>query len=134
MTIQPIDVEDILSRELSRAATQEGMAIHCSAPPLDEEFSTPHVLVTRTGGQQVNLVIDRHQCSIDVRADTWSDATALAGWVCGVVRALPLSSDSLIQWRSSSIATLPYPNPDPNHPSTPRVTLLAIVACRATIQ
>lgn len=134
MTIQPIDVEDLLSQELTRMASAQGMTVTCSPPPLEESFPTPHILVTRTGGQQLSLVVDQHQCSVDVRADTWATSTRLADWACGSIRVLPLDPNHLLQWRAASVATFPYANPDPKHPSTPRVTFLAIVTCRATIQ
>ncbi|MBW3077690.1 hypothetical protein [Bifidobacterium simiiventris] len=129
--LEPVDVEDLLVRELTHGLDD---ATAC-APPLPRDFDQhmPHLLVTRTGGTRLNMVIDQHLLSIDVRAPTWMQATQAADRAAGLVATLPIQPGSLFDWRDAQITTLPYANPDPDHPGIPRVTFAAQLACRATI-
>ena len=129
--IEPIDVEDMLRREIMRMVP----AVSVSAPPLAQTFQNhlPHVLVTRTGGSRLNMVIDQHAVSVDVRASSWSSAVTAANRIAGMVVSLPDDTEHLTQWRTVQITALPYSNPDPQHPTVPRVSFTALLTCRATL-
>lgn len=124
----PVDAEALLVQEVTRLIPD----IYVCAPPLPAniEQTLPHILITRTGGSRTNIVMDEHQLSIDVRAPTWAQATNLADQVTGSIAQLADDPHSLNDWRAATILTLPYANPDPSHPTIPRMTSLVSLSCR----
>ncbi|OXM99878.1 DUF3168 domain-containing protein [Bifidobacterium vansinderenii] len=132
VTWQPIDVEDLLRNDLLRMLPDD---VHVAAPPLPRALAgtLPYVLLTRVGGSRVNIVMDAHRVSIDVYSTSWSAATSLADMVGGAVAQLSNAPQRVGDWRGSNIITLPYANPDPDHPTIPRMTLLVELMHRSNV-
>lgn len=77
--LRPIDVEDEIRRALKDYIT-------VYVRPLPENFSTPSILVTATGGQTSNE-IDSFQVTLDARAKTDEDAYNLIRTAQGLLEA-----------------------------------------------
>lgn len=77
--LRPIDVEDEI-----RKALKDYITVYVR--PLPENFSTPSILVTATGGQTSNEV-DSFQVTLDARAKTDEDAYNLIRTAQGLLEA-----------------------------------------------
>lgn len=127
--LEPVDVEDMLRRDLSSEA------FPVAAPPVPGDLgdSLPFAMVERDGGVRMNLVMDSHNVTVSVWARTWSDAMAAANRIAGAVARLPMTAGASTQWRTADVTGLPSNAPDPAHPTIPRVQFTATVTCRAAI-
>ncbi|MBR2838985.1 MAG: hypothetical protein IKE55_09395 [Kiritimatiellae bacterium] len=121
-----IDIEAALVEALGAAG------VGASAPPVPATLGAalPWAHVTRTGGSEAAYVQDVHRVDIDVYGSTEAAAAQAAGRLCGLVRSLAGSALGGVPCYSASIETLPYSNPDPRHPTLPRVTLKAQITTR----
>lgn len=127
--LEPVDVEELLSADLSTGACR------VTAPPAPDELGgdLPLAVVERDGGTRINLVVDQHDVTVSVWAATWAGAMSAANALAGRVAALPMSPGASTQWRAADITGLPSNAPDPAHPTIPRVQFTASVACRAIL-
>lgn len=127
--LEPVDAEDLLRIDLST----DGVPV--CAPPVPDDLGAalPLAMVRRDGGSRMNLVMDQHNVTVSVWADTWADAMANANRLAGAVVRLPMAEGASTQWRTADITGLPSIAPDPAHPTIPRVQFTASVTCRATI-
>lgn len=119
----PIEIEGLLA-ELASVET----GIPSSAPPLPPDLKAPLYQFARTGGASSDLVSDSHNVRVHVYGDTWEEAQILANRCVGWMKGVQFSDNPV---NSVGIMTLPYNNPDPNHPTIPRVSFSAIVGCRS---
>jgi hypothetical protein len=76
-----------------------------------------------------DLVIDTHRVDFDVYAEDEVDAMEAANVLCGWIRNLVGKVIGTICYRSE-VLTLPYHNPDPQHPSVARATVKAEILTR----
>lgn len=134
--ITPIDIEAAMAGWL------ESNGVTASAPPLSADYADrlPFVLVTRTGGSQRTRVLSTHSIDVDVYAATWAEAQTAANRIAGIVAKaeaedLTWRDGALTLWCPcyTSLANLPFNNPDPRHPNVPRVTFSATVTTRAFV-
>lgn len=102
------------------------MPIESCAVPLPHDFEQylPLALVTRTGGQEIERVLDRHSLSIDVYASTWTEANRLARRCVSALREAEGGAFRRVE------ANVPYDNTDTAHPDIPRVTFTAAIVER----
>lgn len=122
-----VDIEAALAEELASS----------SAPPLPETFteSLPFALFTRVGGSMSDMVYALQSVSVDVYAATWASAQAAAQGCARAIIAMEGTTIGSGDCRTPIYAAscgAPYNNPDPLHPTVPRVTFLADLATRAT--
>lgn len=119
-----IDIEDALQAALNADG------VKAAAPPVPANLG-PSVYVHRTGGYGTQYVQDLHTVDFDCYADTEAEAMAQACDLTAWVRALEgreLTAPVYI----AQITTLPYNNPDPNHPSLARATFSTQITTRVT--
>lgn len=124
--LKTIDIEDGLQAALN------AQGIRACAPPVPPDLGAelPIVLVTRTGGQQQNIVQDSHTVSVDCYAPTWAEAQAHASALTAAIRALQGARVGGVPCYQANINVLPYNNQDPDHPTVPRVTFSATLLTR----
>ena len=134
--VTPIDIEAAMAGWL------ESHGVTASAPPLSQDYADrlPFAVVTRTGGSQRTRVLSTHSIDVDVYAGTWAEAQTAANRIAGIVAKaeaedLTWVEDGRTLWCPcyTSMANLPYNNPDPRHPNVPRVTFSATVTTRAFV-
>lgn len=123
----PADVELLTARAL----TEDG--VQATPPPVPADLSAPHAVVYRTGGHRVALVIDRNQISVDVYGPTWGQAMSACAQAVATVQRMGGEVIDGVQLGGVWINTLPYNNPDPDHPTIPRVTFAAEIITKARI-
>lgn len=118
MTYAPKDMEAVICGTLPIEA--------CAVPlPPDFDMHLPLALVTRTGGQEIERVLDRHSLSVDVYAETWAQAN---NYACECVSALRLAEGGALRRVEANV---PYDNRDTAHPDVPRVTFTCSIVERA---
>ena len=120
-----LDIETALYNRL----TADGYSASAHAIPATLGTSLPHIHVTRTGGINTSMVIDVHQVDFDVYAADQADAMTVACSLCDWVRDLA-GTDIGTPCYESEVATLPYGNPDPRHPTLGRATIKAQILTR----
>ena len=120
--IRTIDIEDALQNALNNAG------ITASAPPVPANLE-PCVYVHRTGGYGLNYVQDLHTIDFDTYETTEAASMQTACELTEWVRALAGKSLGVPVY-IAEITTLPYYNPDPNHPSLKRTTFSAQIPTR----
>lgn len=127
--LEPVDVEELLRLDLT---TDE---CPVCAPPVPDDLGAvlPIAMVERDGGTRMSLVMDAHDVTVSVWAETWAEAMAAANAIAGAIARLPMTDGTTTQWRTADLTGLPSNAPDPAHPTIPRVQLTAQVTCRATI-
>lgn len=123
--IRPADIEAIIAGALED--------IPAGPPPVPANLSAPYVCIWRTGGSRTAYVIDAFAVSIDVYAQDWASAVELASEVLGTVAGLRGQVVAGTQLGAIAITAMPYANPDPDHPTLPRVTFAAEIIAKATI-
>ncbi len=130
----PVDIEAALAAYLA------SHGLNASAPPLSPNYpdSMPFHLATRTGGSIKTRVITEHSVEVDTYAATWAEAQTTAATALAWITHAP--AEGFFYWGEAdkcevytATAGLPYNNPDPKHPSTPRVTFSATVTTRALV-
>ena len=120
-----IDIENALQAALN------ALGIKASAPPVPADLM-PCVYVYRTGGFSQNYVQDAHSVDFDCYAENEAAAMARADQITEYVRALPEAQGLSAYVYATSITTLPYNNPDPNHYALARATVSAQIITRVT--
>lgn len=126
--LEPVDAEDLLRIDLST----DDVAVCAPPAPDDLGAHLPIAMVQRDGGSRINRVMDQHNVTVSVWAETWADAMACANRLAGAVARLPMTGGTSTQWRTADVTGLPSNAPDPAHPTIPRVQFTASVACRAS--
>lgn len=123
----PADIEYILAQCLKDI---------CPAypTPVPMDLNAPAITITRTGGSRASVVVDTHLVSIDVYGDNYGDATDTAGQAVGAICELYGEVAQGTQLGAVNVLTLPYANPDPNHPTLARVTFTASLVAKAVIK
>lgn len=117
---KPRDGEWELAQDLTELS---GLTVYANMP---DEIATPCAAVIQVGIVAMTPTIWEHDFSIDVwagsgsdYADAWDAARTLAGSISLLQTARPTSGND---WHNPEITNL-YPNPDPNRPDIPRVTI-----------
>lgn len=123
----PADVELITAHAL------EADGIPATPPPVPADLTAPRAVVYRTGGHRIALVIDRSIVSVDVYGPTWGEAMDACAQAVATVQDMGGRVIDGTQLGGVWIITLPYTNPDPNHPTIPRVTFSAEIITKAKI-
>ena len=113
------DIETKLYEEL----TAKGYHVSAHVIPTTLAKNLPHVHITRTGGFTADLVVETHQVSFDIYAKNADEAMETACKLTGDIRSL----DNV---HYAEVVTLPYHNPDPRHPTLPRVTFNSQIITR----
>lgn len=125
------DAADRLRLDLSAAARQAGLRLNvcCTPLPADLDGRLPLAWVRMLGGGRDNIVIDRPTLGVGVYAPTWAKAAEAAADAHALAAALPGWADALTDWKAIEPLSLPYEDPDPDHPDTPRFsfTLTAVL-------
>ena len=116
-----IDIETALCEELTRV----GLSASAHMIPATLGKNMPHVHIVRTGGYESGMVVETNQVDFDVYDADAADAMESATELCAKVRDL----EGGLCYRAL-ITTLPYPNPDPRHPSLARATFKAQLITR----
>lgn len=126
--LAPIDIEGAVASVIESVT-----GVTACAPPLPPDFADalPHVLVTRTGGNNRQRVVDTHTVSIDVRADTWEQAMEAADGIAAFLRVMHDGSTLYDVPVYSASVGIPYTNSDPAHPTVPRVSISATITTRS---
>lgn len=120
-----VDIETALYNAL----TTEKYSASAHTVPATLGSSLPHINVVRTGGYTSDRVIELNNVDFDVYAANDAEAMEAACALCGFVRDLEGTTLDTPCYKSEVI-TLPYPNPDPRHPSLGRATLKAQILTR----
>lgn len=138
--VYPIDIEDALRIDLTHLYEVLGITdTHFSAAPLPATISEipqeyDEVLITHVGGNRNSLVLDTFSVSIDTYSGTWDKAISAANRVASLITNLPYLNDTVVQYHSVNIATLPYELPDAIDPIWPRVRMLITLVIKADIR
>lgn len=124
--VTPIDVESALAAEL---AARLSVPVH--AAPAPDDVSAGTVVVQTLGGSQQTAVSDVYDVVAYCYADSYGAALALGIETCGAVRAIQASGPAVagIEWTTTS-ASAPYDDPDPDRVTLRRATVRATVAAR----
>lgn len=120
-----VDIETALYNAL----TTEKYSASAHKVPATLGSSLPHIHVVRTGGYTSDRVIEINNVDFDAYAANDAEAMEAACALCGFVRDLEGTTLDTPCYKSEVI-TLPYPNPDPRHPSLGRATLKAQISTR----
>lgn len=116
----PHDGEWALAQDL---AALTGLTTYANMP---ERISPPCVAVRQLGCTTMAETVWEHDFSLDVWAGhgaDYADAWEAEAQVVKAFESLPfVSAASGGSWREPSVTNI-YPNPDPNRPDTPRVTI-----------
>lgn len=123
----PADVELITAHAITAAG------LEAAPPPVPSGLTAPRAVVWRTGGHRIALVIDRSIVSVDVYAPTWGAAMDACARAVAAVQDMAGRIIDGVQTGGVWIITLPYTNPDPDHPTIPRVTFSAEIITKATV-
>ena len=131
--MKPIDIEDVLQKDLSQAAAASGLSISISGTPVPSNLGAnlPYAVIERVGGSRWSELIDKHAVSIDVWSNRWAVSNDYASELVSLVQALPDMDDSTVDYYEAGIDAFPYNNPDLRHEDLPRVSFTATVICRA---
>lgn len=114
------DIEDALRLQ----AEHDGFNATASTLPSNMD-ALPLVTFVRTGGSESSRVSELHSVSIDVRSSTWSDSWDAASRLTEWVRSLEVTGIDGMTCYTAHVTSLPYSNPDTQHPTLPRVTMAA---------
>lgn len=120
---ETIDIESALSDYLS------ALGYRVCALPVPAELSGGAVVVQRTGGSERAYVQDVHQVTFDCYGETKAAAMQLANTLTRAIRAIVGKLGGVAVYESS-VMTLPYDNPDPNHYTLERATFSAQIVTR----
>jgi len=131
----PLDVEDVLQRDLNTLATRCGLSCGISGTPVPNNLGNtlPYAVIYNVGGFRSSKVVDTHAVSIDVYAKRWDLAMTTACKVAGMVEGLVDTDGLSHDYHNTAITALPYNNPDPDHADIPRVSFTADVVLRSAL-
>lgn len=124
---RPQDAEWLLAQEITRLAHVDASANQST----NITGKKPYVWVFQTGCTPVTSVSWQHDFSIDIWAgkdDDYSQVTDVALTIAGYLASLSLQSGEYA-WHAPDVMNM-YPNPDPQRPHVPRVTLTYSVQLR----
>lgn len=120
---QSVDIEGTLQAAL------EADGYTAAAPPVPANLA-PSVYIHSTGGFSQSYVQDVHTVDFDAYDTTEAQAMSTACQLTEWVRALPERQGLEVPTYAAEITTLPYNNPDPNHPTLKRATFSAQITTR----
>lgn len=120
---ETIDIENALYEYL------RALGYRVYALPVPEELGSDCVIVQRTGGSERAYVQDVHQVAFDCYGETKAAAMQFADGLTRVIRAIVGKLGGVAVY-DSTIMTLPYDNPDPNHHTLERATFSAQIVTR----
>lgn len=128
--ITPIDIEDALRVDLG---TRCGVRVY--APPLPDDFENhlPAALVMNAGGGRHDMVVDEFDVVVSVYGETWEKATTAARTLAAYAAALPYDATTSVRYLDSDINAGVTDDPDPAHPTIPRVRFTVTVTARAAV-
>lgn len=128
--ITPIDIEDALHDDLDYRG---GVRVY--APPLPDDFDEhlPAALVMSAGGGRHDMVVDEHDVIVSVYGATWAKATDAARKLAAYAAALPYDVAASVRYQDVELNSGVTDDPDPAHPSIPRVRFTITVTTRATV-
>lgn len=124
--VKPLDIESALAAELAAS-----MAAPVSAAPAPDNVSAGSVVIQTLGASQQTPVSDLYDVVAYCYAGSYGDAMALGMDVCAAIRAIQAAGAALagVEWTTSS-ASAPYDDPDPDRPTLRRATVRATVGAR----
>lgn len=125
--VRPIDVESALAAEL--AARIPAASVH--AAPAPDNLGAGTVVVQTLGGGQQTPVSDIFDVVAYCYEATYGAAIGMGATVSAAIRSMQLDGAEVdgIEWTTTS-ASPPYDDPDPNRPTLQRATVRATVAAR----
>lgn len=125
--VTPIDIESALAAELD--ARLESINAH--ATPAPDDIGAGAVVVQAIGGGEQTAVSDLFDVVIYAFASTYDAALATGRAICGAVRILWMDGAVAAPVTfTTSTASPPYIDPDPDRPTLCRVTVRATVGAR----
>lgn len=121
--LRPVDIEDEI-----RKALKDYMTVYVR--PLPENFTTPCILVTATGGSTENTV-DTFAVVLDARAETDDEAYKLIRSSLGVLEAQACSQFGAL--RNVTINSLARWGSDPVRPDLKLCTMTVLVTAHREV-
>lgn len=115
--LRPVDIEDQI-----RLALKDYLTIYCR--PLPDNFTTPCILVTATGGSSENT-IDTFTVVLDARAKTDAEAFALIRTAQGLLEAQAQNQIGALRYVTTN--SLARWGNDPARPDLKLCTLTVLV-------
>ncbi len=128
--IEMPDIEDVL--RLYFASVIAGVSTYAGTTPPD--LSGKSITSVRTGGVRRDLVVDVPTVAVHCRAERLGDAIEMAGETrsaLGMAEQAGALGDTVMYELVE--ASGPYANPDPDHPTLPRVSAVYQIAVRGTV-
>ncbi|KAA8832613.1 hypothetical protein [Bifidobacterium tissieri] len=133
--IRTIDIPDRLRLDVLATARERGYQLAASCTPLPEAFTDnlPFAWFRMLGGTRSDVVLDSATISVGVYGVSWANAVDTASLVHAIVMRLPFDPDRLTDWKQTTALSLPYEDPDPDHPTVPRVSFTCTVSVKSEI-
>lgn len=133
--VRPVDAADRLRLDLTAIAREHGIPLACSCDPLPADFDSrlPFAWIRQLGGQRTGMVVDRPMLTVGVYAAGWARAAAVAADAYAIVQSLPFTPGTLTDWTACSPLSLPYEDPDPDHPNIPRCSFTVNMTVKGVI-
>lgn len=134
--VRTVDAADRLRLDLDALSDEAGVRLNVGCSPLREDFDRmlPFAWIRMLGGDRHGIVVDSATLSVDVYAATWKQAMDAALDAHMLTARLPYDQDALTDWKAVSALSLPYENPDPDHPSIPRCSFSLTAVVKADIR
>ena len=129
-----IDVADRLRLDLS-GVEADGLPVHVVCTPLPSSFQDrlPCCWIRMLGGSRGSVVIDTATLTLHAYASTWLQACNAASLLHARCMQLPFDPDSQTDWKAVDTVSLPYEDPDPDHPSVPRYSFSIGMTVKAVV-
>ena len=125
--VEPIDIEEALAAELAARIPSAG----AHAAPAPDGMAAGTVVVQALGASQQTEGSDLYDVVAYCYSDTYAGAMALGTVVSGAIRAIqafgPVAGG--VEWTTTG-ASAPYDDPDPDRPTLRRATVRATVGAR----
>lgn len=115
------------AKQLAETLTAYGLPAAPRPVPETLGDTLPLAVVEPLGGLRTTLTIDEAAVSIGVYGENEEEAQESAARAAAIIDAMQYESAT---WYRSVITTLPYGDPDPEHPTIPRWSLAASVWAR----
>lgn len=132
MDLYPVDIADAIRAQIAAIT-----GFSASAVPLSPDFedNLPYMLVTTVGGS-IQDVFDSHVVDVHCYAPTWVEATRAA--MASIRKCRELEGKTLASGLDETVVyrvkcNLSYDNPDPEHPTVPRVTFELTITTRGIL-
>lgn len=128
--ITPIDIEDALRVDLDGRG---GVSVYATPLPDDFDDHLPAAVVMSAGGGRHDMVVDEYDVIVSVYGASWAKATTAARTLAAYAAALPYDADASMRYLDVELNAGVTDDPDPAHPTIPRVRFTVAVSTRATV-